>query len=122
MQIEVLEQAFTVCQPSDPSATVLPGGVVFFAQTDEETSLVCQSAFAPAQTRAREDGWRAFRVRGALDFALVGVLASLSSLLAAQNISIFAVSTYRTDYIFVKEESLDRALSALADAGYSILK
>ena len=53
-----------------------------------------------------------------LDFSLVGILARISSILAAEEIGIFAVSTFDTDYILVKAENLDRALSALARAGY----
>ena len=96
------------------------GTFFFIGRTDEEISLVCPTAEAPARTLAREDGWRGFRIRGTLDLSLVGILSRLSAVLAEAGIGIFAVSTYNTDYILVKEKDLDRALDMLAAAGYEI--
>jgi uncharacterized protein len=122
MNLQVLPQAFTVCHVSDVSAVDFTSEFVFFSKTDEELSLVCETMHVPVDTLLREDGWRAFRVSGVLDFSLVGVLASLLSLLAAKGISIFAVSTYNTDYLFTKAEVFDRAITALSCAGYAILE
>ncbi|MBO4932055.1 MAG: ACT domain-containing protein, partial [Clostridia bacterium] len=74
----------------------------------------------PANTTEREDDWRALRVAGKLDFALVGILAELSAVLARRNIGIFAVSTYNTDYIFLKNARFEEAVSALEKAGYPV--
>ena len=63
----------------------------------------------------------AFRIQGVLDFSLVGILSGISGILAAQGIGIFAVSTFNTDYILVKEENFDRALDILAAEGYRIV-
>ena len=68
----------------------------------------------------RDDGWRAFRIQGVLDFALIGILAKIASVLAENGISIFAVSTYNTDYVLVKEENYQKALDILARSGYEI--
>ena len=68
----------------------------------------------------REDGWRAFRICGELDFSLIGILARVTKILASNQVGIFAISTYNTDYILTKEEDYDRALSVLKNAGYSI--
>jgi hypothetical protein len=122
MTLQVLPQTFTVCQIADVSAVDFSREFVFFTKSDEERSLVCESAFAPANAIAREDGWRAFRVSGVLEFSLVGILAKLSGLLAQEGISIFAVSTFNTDYILVKEASFPSALAALVGAGYAILE
>ena len=122
MNLQVLPQAFTVCQVSDMSRIDFSNEFVFLSKTDEELSLVCETAFVPANAAAREDGWRGFRVCGVLDFSLVGILANISSLLAGQGISIFAVSTYNTDYLFTKAEAFDRALETLAHAWYAILE
>jgi len=122
MNLQVLPQAFTVCQISDVSAVDFTRDFVFFSKTDEELSLVCETTHVPADTLLREDGWRAFRVSGVLEFSMVGVLASLSSLLAAEGISIFAVSTYNTDYIFTKADVFERAIATLSCAGYAILE
>lgn len=66
------------------------------------------------------DGWRAFRLKGVLDFSLTGILAKIADLLAHREISIFAVSTYNTDYVLIKKEQFGRALSVLKEDGYSI--
>ena len=122
MKLSVLPQAFTVCQIDDITSVDFSRTFVFLSKTDEELSLVCETAFVPAATRAREDGWRGFRVAGKLEFSLIGILAKISGLLADAGISIFAVSTYDTDYLFLKEESFTRALSLLSQAGYAILE
>ncbi|MBO4472083.1 MAG: ACT domain-containing protein, partial [Clostridia bacterium] len=79
---------------------------------------VCRTERTPSDTLEREDGWRGFRIEGMLDFSLIGILSKLSSILAENGIGIFAVSTYNTDYILVKEENFNRAMAVLAAAGY----
>nr|WP_330363312.1 ACT domain-containing protein [Butyrivibrio sp. FCS006] len=95
--------------------------IYFIGKTDEELSLVCVTENTPSDTIERDDGWRGFRIQGTLDFSLVGILAKISGILADHKISIFAVSTYNTDYVLVKEENFDRALSILEVEGYSII-
>ena len=121
MKLQRLPQAFSVCKITDLTKADLARDFVFLARTDEELSLVCETAYVPAQTLAREDGWRAFRIEGILDFSMVGVLAQISSLLAEHGISIFAVSTYNTDYIFTKEESFNASIALLEQAGYTLI-
>ena len=75
----------------------------------------------PDKTIKRDDGWKCFRIQGVLDFSLIGILSKLSAVLAENKIGIFAVSTYNTDYILVKEENFDRALNVLASEGYIIV-
>ena len=84
--------------------------------------LFRSTRYVPSETIEREDGWRAFRIEGVLDFSLIGILSGLTSLLAEQGIGIFAVSTYNTDYILTKAEHYTRALTVLEDAGYRILE
>lgn len=96
-------------------------GIFLYRKTDEELSLVCRTEDTPVRTVAREDGWKGFRIQGVLDFSLIGILSALSGILAAHQIGIFAVSTYNTDYILVKEENFDRALELLASEGYRIV-
>ena len=122
MNLQALPQAFTVCQISDLAGVDFSREFVFVAKTDAELSLVCETESVPQNTLAREDGWRAFRVQGVLEFSLVGILAELSGILAAADISIFAVSTYNTDYLLTRADVFDRALRLLADAGYAILE
>ena len=118
MKLHVLPPEFTVCKVAGFDGVDLSAPFVFTAATDEEKSLVCPTAATPAETLAREDGWRAFRIEGVLDFSLVGILARVSGALAAAGVGLFAVSTFNTDYILVKAENLGRALDALCAAGF----
>lgn len=120
MKLKKLPYELTVCKLSDAAAIDLSADICFVGKTDEELSLVCRTEKTPAETTARDDGWRGFRVEGVLDFSLIGILFKLSTILAENHIGIFAVSTYNTDYILVKDESFDRAMDVLAAAGYEI--
>lgn len=120
MRIKVLEGSFSVCQVEDVSMTDSNREFCFTAKTDEEYSLVCKTEDVPERVIRREDGWRAFRLQGEFDFSLVGILAKITTLLAEYGIAVFVVSTFRTDYILVKDENLERTLEVLADAGYRI--
>ena len=121
MKLKVLPQALTVCKLADATAIDLNQDFYFLARTDEELSLVCRTENTPANTTDRDDGWRGFRIEGVLDFSLIGILSKLSAILAEHKIGIFAVSTFNTDYILVKEENFNRALRALAEKGYTIV-
>jgi hypothetical protein len=118
MELEALDFALTVSKLPNNTQFDCAADFFFLGRTDEELSLVCRTEDTPAETVAREDGWRGFRVRGVLDFTLTGILARLSAVLAEAKIGIFAVSTYNTDYILVKEADFDRAVRALTEAGY----
>ena len=118
--LEPLNIQFSVCKVTDYSGIEIDQPFVFTGRTDQEKSLVCPTDKVPGNTLARDDDWRAFRIRGQLDFSLIGVLAGISKILAANSIGIFAVSTYDTDYILTKEENFEKAIKALADAGYEI--
>lgn len=120
MKLKILPFELSVCKVSDTSAIDLNEDFYFVGRTDEEISLVCKTSSVPGATTAREDGWKGFRIEGVLDFSLIGILSKISSVLAENKIGIFAVSTYNTDYILVKEENFGRALKALEDAGYEI--
>ena len=117
MRLEKLRYDLSVCQVKDLTDV---NDFLFLAKTDKELSVVCETAKVPENTINREDGWTAFRVEGSLEFSLVGILADLSHCLADAGISIFAVSTYDTDYILVKKDNWDRAKSALLNAGYEV--
>ncbi len=121
MELEKLPWRLSVCRAADAADIAPAPDFCFIGKTDEEISLVCKTEDVPAGATARDDGWKAFRVRGILDFSLIGILAKLSGILAENGISIFAVSTFNTDYILVREENFDRAMSALENAGYTVL-
>lgn len=113
LTIEVLPLDFSVCQVQDYSETDLLQNFVFTGKTDEECSLVCPTPIVPSHTLSREDGWIAMRIRGVLDFSLICILADIATRLAQEKISIFALSTYNTDYILIKKENKERAISTL---------
>ncbi len=120
MELETLPYALTVCKTASLADIGLDAPFFFVGKTDEELSLVCRTEDAPARATAREDGWRAFRIRGVLDFSLIGILSKLTGVLAENGIGVFAVSTYNTDYVLVKAEEFARAADALSAAGYEV--
>ena len=122
MELKIIGHDFSICKVSDLSAADLGKAFYFISKTDEEISLVCLSEDVPPNATDINDGWKAFRVQGVLDFSLVGILAEISSVLAKNNISIFAVSTYNTDYIFTKAKDFSNALAALTAAGYQVVQ
>ena len=88
------------------------GGLVSVTRTEAELSIVAAEALVPAEVKA-ERGWAALRVVGQLDFSIVGVLAKLAGALAKAKISCFAISTYDTDYLLVKQQEAENAAKAL---------
>ena len=120
MKLEVLPQLFSVCKVADYGGIDFGAPFVFTGATDGEKSLVCPTALVSANTVARSDGWRAFRVAGTLDFSLVGILAALSKTLADAGVGIFAISTFDTDYILTKAEDFNRALAVLRAEGHDV--
>lgn len=121
MELKMIDHKLTVCKVTEVSNINMDTDFYFIGKTDEELSLVCKTEDTPQNTIERDDGWRGFRIQGILDFSLVGVLSKLSGILAENQIGIFAVSTYNTDYILVKEENFERALEILAFKGYKIV-
>ena len=81
----------------------------------------CETNDVPENTIEREDGWRGFRIQGILDFSLIGILSKLSGILADNKIGIFAVSTFNTDYILVKDVDFEKSLAVLLNAGYTVI-
>ena len=126
--LELLSWRLAVCKIPPDARLDLPerfGEFWSYMVTPEERSLVCLTGLVekilPPGTQA-ETGWRALRVAGNLDFALVGILASIANPLAQAGVSIFALSTYDTDYVLVKESELERAVGALTTAGFPIVR
>lgn len=121
MELKKIEHELTVCKVADVSEIDMSADFYFIGKTDEELSLVCKTEDTPLNTTDRDDGWKGFRIQGILDFSLIGILSKLSGILAEHKIGIFAVSTYNTDYILVKEENYERALTVLASEGYTVV-
>ena len=121
MELKRIQHKLSVCKVADISKIDLTKEFYFIGKTDEELSLVCKTEDAPEKTIEREDGWKGFRIQGVLDFSLIGILSKITGILAEHKIGIFAVSTYNTDYILVKEENFELSLEALESAGYNIV-
>lgn len=121
VEIKVLDYDFSVCKVADYSLVNFESQYCFIGKTDEENSLVCTTGDVPANTTERDNGWRAFRIQGVLDFSLIGILSKISTLLAENKIGIFAVSTYNTDYILTKKDNFGGAIEVLRKAGYRII-
>jgi hypothetical protein len=120
MEIKALTYDFSVCKVKTIDSKYMEQEFCFIGKTDEELSLVCQTEYAPTEFIESDDGWRAFRIQGILDFSLIGILAPIAQILADNKIGIFAVSTYNTDYVLVKKEIFQQALDVLKSSGYTI--
>lgn len=121
MEIKKIDHNFSVCQVEDYSLVNLNSEYSFIGKTDEEKSLVCITDEVPANVIQRDDGWKAFRIQGVFDFSLIGILAKIAAALADNGISIFAVSTYNTDYVLMKKENYQKALDVLKALGCMII-
>lgn len=120
MVIKSFAEELSVCKVRDISRVDFSDEFCFLGKTDEEISVVCFTGKVPENATRRDDGWKMFRIEGELDFSLVGVLSRISEILAENEIGIFAISTYNTDYILTKSENYEKALSCLKNAGYQI--
>lgn len=122
MELEWITGAFSVAKWTGDYPITDLGQFSFWGKTEVETSLMCKSQLVPEGTQAREDGWKGFRVVGQLEFSLVGILAKISASLAEAGVSIYAVSTFDTDYVFLKEEMAPLAVEALEKNGWFFRK
>ena len=121
MRLEILPKALAICRLA--AADAVPpwanGPFLSITRTESELSIVCDFTAVPQDVKSVA-AWRALRVEGPLDFSLTGILASLAQPLAEAAISIFAISTYDTDYVLVREGDLAKAIEILSLAGHSI--
>jgi hypothetical protein len=122
LTLTLLPDSLAVCRlgPDEPvPGWAWAGPLAAVVRTPDELSVVCAEAAVPAGVRC-ERGWRALRVAGPLDFSEVGVLAALVGPLADAGVSVFAVSTFDTDYLLVRAGQLPAAVAALTAAGHTM--
>lgn len=122
MMLSLLPEQLAVCrlEPHDPLPAWAQGGpLLSITRTADELSILCGQSQVPPGVLA-ETGWRALKVAGPLGFSMVGVISSLAGTLARAKVSIFALSTFDTDYILVKQADLADAIQALRDDGHTI--
>lgn len=122
MEIKEVGYDFSICKVKDLSMVDLESEYCFTGKTEEECSLVCVTENVPDNIIERDDGWKAFRIQGILDFSLIGILSKIACLMAENNIGIFAISTFNTDYILTKSENFAKALDLLSKEGYKIIQ
>ena len=122
MTLQKIESDFSVCQISTTQGLDFSRDFVFLSKTDDELSLVCETAFVPSDFIVNhEAGWQALKIVGILDFTLVGVIAKISDILARDKIGLFVISTYNTDYILVKKTNMNRTVQLLEKEGYEVI-
>lgn len=116
-----LQETYCICRlaSDSPIPDWAIGAFLSITRTPEELSIVCEQANVPDDIRAERD-WGALRIKGTLDFSLTGILASIAFPLAGAGISIFAVSTFDTDYVLFKAESKEEAVSVLRAVGHKV--
>ena len=122
MKLHTLDELYAIVR-LEPDAELpdwVRGGHFWSAtRSESELSIVCCEDDVPTNASA-ERGWCALELAGPLDFSLTGVVAALVSPLAEAAVPIFVISTFETDYLFVRERDLERSVDALAEAGHSV--
>ena len=120
LKLSILDGEFTIHQfqsDHEISQKIYDSNFYSISKTEDEVSVVCNSSVL-LDSEKSESGWSCIKVIGQLDFSLTGILAEISTILSKAGISIFAISTYDTDYILVKKEKLQLAEEALLAAGH----
>ncbi len=122
LTLKLLEGQSAVCRLPAGAALpswFVPGALSHVSWTDEELSIVCDEGRVPEDVQC-ERGWRSLMLRGPFAFELTGILAQVLQPLANADIGIFAVSTFDTDYVMVKQDHVHASLEALRAAGHTI--
>ena len=122
LTLTVLEERLSICRLE--AGTEVPGWVTgapfsSVTRTQDELSIVCLEEDVPGGL-SQERGWRALKLEGPFDLSMVGILSSVAGPLAEAGASIFAVSTFDTDYVLVREGQLDLAVDTLRETGYRV--
>ena len=120
--LTLLPEKMAVCRtnPDESFPDWLPSsGFWSLTKTADELSLVISEHLAPSGWQV-ENGWRCLKVEGPLDFSLTGILSGLAAPLAAADIPVFAISTYETDYMLIKQEYVEKALVVLRDQRFTV--
>lgn len=120
MQLSILKVCLSICRlaPDNGLPAWLPtDGFLSITRTADELSIVCEGDYVPECVQA-ERGWAGIKVQGPIAFSETGVLASLANPLAARQLSFFAISTFDTDYLLVREKDLEQSVAALTAAGH----
>lgn len=123
LTLKLLKEKYGVCRLSAEESIPKWGkNSPFYSitKTVDELSIVCSQDCIPKDIKCEKD-WRVLKIQGTLDFSLIGVISSISTILAHEKISIFAISTFDTDYILVKDKDIDKTIVALTNKNYEIV-
>jgi uncharacterized protein len=122
LDLAFLPDLYAICRLSrdEPVPLECNGPFLSITRTNEELSIVCNQSAAPAGAKCEHD-WRCLRVAGTLPFSTTGVLASLADPLAEAGIPVFAVSTFDTDYLLIREKDVEKSIEVLRRAGHSFV-
>jgi hypothetical protein len=125
MNLTILQGTYAICRFSTNETIpqqIYASSFYSITKTVEEISIVVEESLVPDKTSKVEKNWRIFKVEGPLDFGLTGILNSLTRPIAEAGISIFAISTFDTDYIMVKESKLDLVVEVLEKSGHVVTR
>ncbi len=122
MKLKVIEQEFVICKVETLDEINVHDEYCFISKTDEEISLVCTTRYTPTRLLDIQKGYRGFRIEGTLDFNLIGIIAKITALLSLNEISVFTISTFNTDYFFVKNAKLGKTLDILKANNYEMIE
>ncbi len=118
LRLSLLDDIYAIVQLNSqadvPRWALGSDGFLSITRTNDELSIVCKQAYVPSESHIEAD-WRCFKVMGPLDFSLTGILAKLANPLADAQVSIFAISTFDTDYLLVKKDKIDAAIQAWSE-------
>ncbi len=121
MELKILKQNFSICKVKEINNINIDNEFLFIGKTDDEISIVCAEEYIPINYTDISENWKCIKIMGTLDFSLIGILSKISTILTENNISIFVVSTYNTDYILVKEDKIDLAKKSLEENNYTFI-
>ncbi|MER0279292.1 ACT domain-containing protein [Clostridioides difficile] len=122
MKLKLFAEEYAVCRLNNDSKIpewIDTKNFYSITKTEDELSVVCSNNNIPSDVKSEKE-WRILKILGPLDFSLIGILSKLSGLLAENKISIFAISTYDTDYILIKEKDIENACKILTCNGYEV--
>jgi hypothetical protein len=122
LKLKILDGLYAVCQVGENFKDFDLENKDFFSitKTEDEVSVVMLQDKIKSEIKAEKD-WKILKIEGILDFSLIGILSKISSILAKNQISVFVISTFNTDYILIKEEKIEEAISILTQEEYEVI-
>ena len=124
LSFSLLKDTFTICKfknEMEIPSSIKASPFYSITRTADELSVVCEQSRIPEHFTEINRDWCVLKVIGPLDFSLMGIIADISAILKSEEISIFTISTYQTDYVLVKSSNVDKAIEALKTKGHTFI-